>query len=128
MDCLIPSHDYILSWLPFKPSLSCYYIVREHLFASEFFESVSTKKYPSLLPAESFVFCDDEACIFDALNAILVIMELNAHVFAIFIIICMEINWYCSKSQSQLIHWSFILLFWQVSKFEMNTLNSRQRS
>lgn len=65
---LILADDNIVSWFPLEPSLPSNDIIRIYLSPSQNLYSKYKTIYPSLLPAESFVFWVDEACILDAIK------------------------------------------------------------
>lgn len=66
MDGLVLADDNILAGLPLETPLSRDYIIGVNLLIAKHFHSASRYAYPSRRPAESFVFCVEEACILEA--------------------------------------------------------------
>lgn len=66
MDGLILTDDNILASLPLESSLPRDDIIRVNLLITEYFHPASRYAYPSRRPAESLVFCVEEACILEA--------------------------------------------------------------
>lgn len=72
-------------------------------------------QYPSLRPAESFVFCVDDACIFEALNWIIVVNDFDIMLFVIrpimfiYLLTSKQINFYIF-----LLNYYFIHLFFKT--------------
>ena len=66
MDGLILTDDHILAGLPLETPLSRDDVVGVNLLIAQHFHSASRYAYPSRRPAESLVFCVEEACILEA--------------------------------------------------------------
>lgn len=77
MDCLVKSHYHVVARLPFKSSLPCNDIVGINFLSPKDLDPSSIDSYPRRRPAESLVFCVEEACIFDALNRMKVVKACN---------------------------------------------------
>lgn len=66
MDGLILTNDNILACLPLESPLPGDDVIRVNLLITEYFHSAWRYAYPSRRPAESLVFCVEEACILEA--------------------------------------------------------------
>jgi hypothetical protein len=68
VDGLVQPHDDVLARLPFEAPLTCDDVVGVDLLLAEHLDAEWKSHYPSLLPAESLVFCVEEACILEAMK------------------------------------------------------------
>lgn len=73
VDSLVEPHNNVAPGFPLEASLPCDDIVGIDLLSPESLDTTCNPRYPNRLPAESFVFCVEDACILEAQKQILVV-------------------------------------------------------
>lgn len=68
MDSLIDTHDDIFAGLPFESSLTRDDVIGINFLIAQHLHTMWLRRYPRRRPAESFVFCVEEACILEAMK------------------------------------------------------------